>query len=240
MYFMIPKSANIWYVLRWKGTTGYKYGTTLGLVLLAISVDSSALLSYVGFQRYVLLSGSDFIMLRLLWDHVSTYISGNVKTVDVIIKLYEGRDSYEDTTPKLSNTSKDPIPRMLMHDRNVILLVACPWVRGLAETRGWWVCQRHQDCLPCVRPLCTWPAMVCEWHRSSGWRWERKSLENRAGWLTQPRLLISFWVTAWELLEVQEEELWLLLHLPLIHRCSERCDAMAETKNSNITIANNA
>lgn len=103
---------------------------------MAISMNSSALLSYVGFWSYVLLSSSDFIMLRLLRDHVSTYISGNVKTVDVIIKLYEGRDSCEDTTPKLSNTSRDPILRMLMHDRNVILLVSCSWVRGLAETRG--------------------------------------------------------------------------------------------------------
>lgn len=27
-------------------------------------------------------------MLRVHWDHVSTYISGNVQEVDVIIKLF--------------------------------------------------------------------------------------------------------------------------------------------------------
>lgn len=61
---------------------------TLGLVLLGkISMDYSASLSSTGDWRYVLLSSSDFTMLRLLWEYVSIYISGNVRKVDVIIKL---------------------------------------------------------------------------------------------------------------------------------------------------------
>lgn len=186
MYFMIWKLVNILYVLRPKGTTGYKYGTTLGLVLLAISMDYSALLSYVGFWRYVLLSSWEFIMLRLLWDHVRTYISGNVKTVDVIIKLYEGRDSYEDTTPKLSNTSKDPIPRTRMHAQNVILLVTCPWVMGLADE-----CVKGTKTAILSQTPLHMASDGAVRHRSSEWSWERKSLQNWAGWLTQPRLLID-------------------------------------------------